>query len=305
MALLVSLLAGTGALTACSSSGSSSEDSFDPELTDKELLGVYLENALYYYELGEYDRCEDQARRALEIDPKNEHFLLIYGRCRVRRGTAADIQAAIDIFEQHPNPDDFRVQESWGTAVERKGKFYEEASIGVRDGSRPTDAPDRGARADELLEEAHGFWRDAEAHYSRALVLRSGSPEALGGLVRTSALLGEFEQSIEHARDLIDSIKSSQRLVANQLEDDEISADRESSLFKDKRENRRFEIKARLHIATLLRQLGRLNEAVDEFDEIIYLEPEFAEAYSLKSQLLFDLGEYMKARTAITKFIEL
>jgi len=284
---------------------SSTDDGQPEELTDDQLLGIYLENALRYLDLREYDRAQDQAMRGLEVDPGNSRFLMIYGRCRLQRGTAADIQAAIETFEQVSEQDDWRVNVSLGEALERKGVFYEEAADGVRDGSRPTDAPNRAERADELLEEAHGFWRKSILHYKVSLENRSGEPQTINGLVRASAYLGEFDQSIEYARELIAAIRSAQRLVDIQLEDAEISADRESRLFRDRRSNRAFEVRARLHIATLLYDDKKLSKAADEFDEIILIEPELAEAYSRKAQILFELGEYVKARSAITRFIEL
>ena len=302
LALTALLAASAPSLVACSSTP---EDDVGAELTEEQWMGVYLENALRYLDLGEIARAEDQARRALEIEPKNSRFLLIYGRCKLLRGDAQSIQASIEIFESIPDKEDYRVQMTWGAAVERKGVLYEEAAEGVRDGSRPTDFPDRAQRADQLLEEARGYYREAKAHFQHSLELRSGEPEALGGLVRTSALLGEVEESIRYSRELIDAIRSSQRLVSLQLEDDEITAERESQLFSDQRTNREFEVKARLHIATLLRREGRLGEAVLEFDEIILVQPELAEAHSLRAQLLYDLGEFVKARDSITRFIEL
>ncbi|MEM6675376.1 MAG: tetratricopeptide repeat protein [Planctomycetota bacterium] len=303
-AALVAALAAASPLTV---SCSSTDPEEPPALTDEQLLGVYLENAIRYLDLRELDRAEDQARRALEIDPDNERFLLIYGSCRLLKGTAQDIQAAIETFERIPEEKqrDYRVQMKWAAAVERKGVFYEEASRGVRDGSRATDAPNRGQRADELMAEAQGYWREAKGRFEESNELRSGEPETIGGLVRTTALLGETEESIRYGRDLIDAIRASQRLVSIKLEDDSITADRETQLFANRRSNRAYEVKARLHIATLLRQEGRLAEAIEEFDEIIYLQPELAEAHSLRAQLLYDLGEYVKARDSITRFIEL
>ena len=49
----------TGAALASCSSPSKAEELYG--LTDEELLGVYLENALYYVELNDWDRVIDQA----------------------------------------------------------------------------------------------------------------------------------------------------------------------------------------------------------------------------------------------------
>ncbi len=303
--LCATLCAGLGTgLVSCSSTPDT-EDDGRPKLTDEQQLGIYFENALRYIELGEIARAEDQAFRALEIEPENSRFLLIYGQCKLLQGKSGDIQAAIQIFESIPEKDDYRVQMFWGAAVERAGVLYDEAAAGVRDGSRPTDAPDRAKRAAELEAEARDQWRQAKNHFLRSREIYQGEPQSLGGLVRTTALLGEMEASIAYSRELIDSIRSSQRLVMIQLEDEGLNAEDETRLFDNQRSNREFEVKTRLHIAFLLEELGRYNEAVTEFDEILILQPELPEAYSLKAQLLFDLGEFVKARTSIERFIEL
>ena len=69
----VALLLAGAALASCSSP-SKAEELYG--LTD-ENLGVYLENALYYVELNDWDRVIDQATRGLELDPENERFQLM------------------------------------------------------------------------------------------------------------------------------------------------------------------------------------------------------------------------------------
>ena len=163
---------------------------------------------------------------------------------------------AIDMFEQMANQDDFRVQMTWGAAIERKGVFYDEAAEAVRTGRRKTESSDPIERADELSAIAREHWRDAQSKYGRLLELRTGEPEPMGGMVRTSAFLEEYEASVQWARDLIDAVRASQRLVDMQMEENDLTAAREAKLFKDQRTNRDLEVKARLHIATLERQLA-------------------------------------------------
>lgn len=289
-------------LAACSSQ---SEVAERYGLTDEELLGVYLENALYYVELGDWERVIDQATRGLELDPDNQRFQLMFGRAHLMRGERESIQMAIDMFEQMDNQDDFRVQMSWGAAVERKGVFYDEAADAVRSGRRATEAADPIARADELRAEARGFWEEAQAHYLRSIELSSGQPEPLNGLVRTSAYLGDLEESMHWAEELIDAVRASQRLVSMQMDETDMTAAKESRLFRDQRSNRELETKARLHIATLQRRLGNPAAAVEQFDEIVALDPKLAQAHSLKAQVLYEMGEYRRAKDAITVFLEM
>lgn len=291
-------------LTSCSSS-SSRQPGDDLGLTKKEKEGLFLENALRYIDLGEFDRAQAQARKGLEISPGNDRFLTIFARCNLQRGKAQDILVAIDTYKRISNKEDFRVQAGWGAAVERLGMFYEEAAEGVESGERSTEAPDKMARAAELHAEAVKHWEEAYEHFTLALEARSGEPESINGLVRTSALLGRPTESIEHARDLIKAIQSSQRLVSSQLDEVDITAGKESRLFKHRVSNTEFEVKTRLHIANLLRNEGRLAEAIDELDSIIALDPYLPQAHSQKAQLLFESGNFVKARASVTRFLEM
>lgn len=300
--LVAGLLVAALSLGACSST-SDRDNSLG--LTTEEYLGLYLENAIYYIELGDMDRAIGQATKALELDPDNERFLLIFGRCHLFRGEKDSIQMAIDVFEGMDKQDDFRVQMSWAAAVERKGVIYDETAEALRTGRRSTDAKDPIARAEELGAEAVGYWQEAKARFKRSIELRSGEPEAINGLVRTTALLGEFEESIMWAGELIDAVRASQGLVSQQMDAIDLSANRESKLFRDRRSNRELEISARLHIATLERRLGRLAKSSEQFEAISALDPEFVEAYSLNAQVLFELGEYRKAKESINRFIQM
>ena len=246
----------------------------------------------------------DQATRGLELDPENERFQLMFGRAHLMRGDRDSIQMAIDMFEQMANQDDFRVQMTWGAAIERKGVFYDEAAEAVRTGRRKTESSDPIERADELSAIARAHWRDAQAKYERSLELRTGEPEPMGGMVRTSAFLEEYEASVQWARDLIDAVRASQRLVDMQMEENDLTAAREAKLFKDQRTNRDLEVKARLHIATLERQLGNL-AGLRSVRRDHRPRPRLVVAHSLQAQVLFELGEFRRAKDAINRFIEL
>lgn len=274
------------------------------ELTKDQKLGLYLENAIYYLELGDIDRAQFQAEKALELDPDNERFQLIYGRTNVMRGTAPSIEEALRVLEAKPDIADYRWQMTFGAALERKGLLFDEAARGVRDGERATPAADRAARADELAAEARKLWADSRTRYERALGLRTGETEALNGLVRTTALLEQFDASVSWSAELIASIRDSQALAEKQLEAPDITAEEEARLRDNMRKNREFEVNTRLHRATVLRRLGRPSDAVRELEEVIALEPELAQPHSMRGQLLMDLGEYVKARAAFARFLQ-
>lgn len=296
----LALLALTLALAACSSS-----DDRPTELTDEQRLGLYYENALWYIQMGDLDRAQFQAEKALEIDPDNERFQLIYARTNVMRGTSASIEEALRVLEARPELADYRWQMTLGAALERKGVIFDEAARGVRDGQRATRAADRQIRGDELEAEAREFWAQARARFERALLLRSGEMEALSGLVRTNALLNDFEPSVKWAEELLETIHEAQALKKAQLEAPDLTADREAQIRDAYRKDRSFEVQTRLHAATVLRRLGRQSDALAHIDEIVALEPELSQVYSMRGQLLMEIGEYVKARAALQQFLDL
>jgi tetratricopeptide (TPR) repeat protein len=296
----LSLLALTLALAACSSS-----DEIRSELTKEEKLGLYYENALWYMQMGDLDRAQSQAAKALEIDPGNERMELIYARANVMRGTSVSIEEALRVLEAHPDRADYRWQMTLGAALERKGVIFDEAARGVRDGQRATRASDRQVRGDELQAEGREFWVQGRLRFERALELRPGEIEALGGLVRTNALLGDFDTSVKWCDALLETIHDTQALKRAQLEAPDLTADREAQLREAYRKDRDFEVQTRLHAATVLRRLERESDALVHIDEIVALEPELAQAYSLRGQLLIEIGEYVKARAALQQFLDL
>ncbi|MCP3917083.1 MAG: hypothetical protein GY711_16165 [bacterium] len=283
---------------ACSSNG-------PPELTDEQRLGLYLENAFRYYEMNDLDRAADQALRALEIEPRNERFLLILGKVFQRRGSTDDILKAEQIFRGHPNQDDYRIRLGLGEALERKGLLMDEASRQIESGERYTDAADPDERARELAEGATSAWKESYDAYEDSLELHSGGLDATNGLLRVCALLGRDEESIEWGGALIETLHGLNRLYRNQLQEVDISAVDEANWRSAILANEELEVKTRLHIASLHRRLSRDREAIAELDHIIALNPELAAAHARRAQINFALGEYSAAKNSLERFLEL
>ncbi len=301
------LLAAASLLSACSSSPQNGEVT----LTKEQKLGAWLEYSLRYVEMGEFQRAIDQARQALEIDPKNSRFLLLFAetnlQMRDERGnqTIDTVLAAKDALDRIEGEADWRVENARGEVEERLGLYHAQAADAVQSGRRTTKSDDPAKRADELTEIANEHWEAALSHYQAALTEQSGQPKPLRGLVRTTGLMGRREECVGHARDLVEAIRASQRLVGNLLEDDGISAKRESELYDDQRMNRGLEIRTRMLMAQLLRQLDRPDEAVAELDEVIDLDPSYANAHAPRAQLLMELGEFRKAKYSIDTFLQM
>lgn len=290
------------AVLACLAGCSSDEP---PELTTEQKLGLYFENALRYYNLRDLERAYDQVQRGLELDPKNERFLLMLGNIHQLRGTADDILAAEQIFRRHPNQKDYRVKLGLGAALERKGVLQDEASKLIRSGERYTEAPDPEARADELERDARRNWDAAHDAYEAAIAIHAGEIQATNGLIRTSALQGRYDDSIRWGRELIEVLASSTRVRRIELEDADIEPTRESQLREAIRANEEMAVKTYLHIATLQYREGKTLDALGELGKVLELAPELAEVYSRRAQLFFELGEYSQAKDSVERYLKL
>jgi len=286
------------ALPACNSK--------DPkELTKSQKLGLYLENALRYYELRELDRAQDQVQRALALDPKNERFLLMLGRIHLNRDTTEDILIAEQIFRKHPNQKDYRVKLGLGSALERRGVLEDQASVAIRSGERYTEHKDPEQRSDELEVLAQGNWKEAYGEFELALSYRSGELEALNGLIRTAGLLGWNEISIGHARDLIKALSDSTRVRRLELEDVAIDAASEKRLREAIKANTDLIVQSHEFIAELNYRLGQKDEAMEELGRVIELDPDRSLAYSRRAQLLYEAGQYLAAKDSIQRYLRL
>ncbi len=275
------------------------------ELSDEEKLGLYYERALRYYEMRELDRCQDQAQKGLEIDEDNERLLLILGRCYQTRGTLTDVLYAEQIFRDHPAQDDYRVAQCLAGSLERKGSFFEEASIAVASGDRFTEAADPQARALELKADANEAWLESYETYKAALKLYSGSFETLNGLMRTSVYLGRFDESFVWSTRFLESLAESNSLFNKQLKEHELRGVSTVQTEKTLLDNIDLEIQIRLHRSELLYRGGDTGKALSELNEILTLDETVAEVYARRGQLLHSLGEYQRSTDALEHYLSL
>lgn len=287
-----------GLLAACSSTPKG-------KLSDEQKLDYYFENAMRYYELGEIDRCLDQAQRGLLIDKDNERFLLIKGRSHQIRGTSEDIAIAEEVFRKHPAQDDFRIQLGLAGALERKGALYDLSSREVRSGARYTPADDPEERADQLAEKAIEAWHDSAKHYALAEEYYSGGFEALNGQLRVARFLGEDDKALAFAEELVTSIKASNRLFRVQEQEQETKGESTIDTRRTLLDNQELEVWVRLEIAEILHQQGKDIEALEQLDHACAMDPSLKDLHSRRGQLLFEMGRYERARTALQRYLQL
>lgn len=271
--------------------------------TKEERVAMHYENALRYYEMNDLERALDQANRGLQADNKDRKLRLLTGWILLRRKTRESVASAETIFRDLLGEEDYRVQLGLATALERKGVFFDEAARAIESGDRSTDGnPEQ--RVATYSKEAAAAWNEAIGYYGEVLQLQQGDRDALNGLMRTWALLGDDAQSLEYSDQLIASVGQHSDFWEGQLAED-ITASRESQIREWLQGDDQLLLKTHLHRASVMRRIDRHSEAVDELTAAIEIDPDIPEVHSRLAQELFDLGRYRDARAAIDRYLGL
>jgi len=290
------LVALTLALVACSSSPDGP--------TKKQRAQLHKENALQFYYMNELDRAQDQIRRAIEIEDDDESLQLILGMILQKRDGPQDVNQAEKIFRKLKK-DDFRVTIGLGEALERKGRYYDDAARALLSGKRFAEGGDPKTKGKEFQELARENWEEAVKWYEASLELKENQLDALNGLQRATALLGRNEESIEWANRLLTEVDHNVAFYKKQLDIPQITVSDERRWRDKLHANERTEVVTRLHVSTLLRILGRLEDAREHLDRVIELEPDDPVPYARRAQILKDLGEYEQAVSSVDRFLAL
>lgn len=271
------------ALTGCSSNSESQ-------------LELNRELALRWYQMNELDRAEEQVVKALDIEPEDPQMLLLRAWIRQRRGTRDDILIAEQIFRDL-DPNDYRVILGLASSLERKGLLYFEAAEGAAQS-------DTVERAGELRTKASEAWLESAGQYQETLELSVGNARALSGLQRVYSHLADYERSLEYSalhREVVETeLDFNQELLT-----DEISALEEQSLREAIRANEDALLANVMHAAPLYLRQGQLAEALNVLNRAIELDPKLASAYSLRAQVLSELGRHRDALGSVERFLEL
>ena len=284
-------------IAACSSSGSKP----DPE----KQLAMHREFALRYYDGNDLARAEQQVDKALEIEPQDIQLRLMKGWIRQRRGTTRDIFVAERIFRDLVDTMDYRATLGLAEALERKGVLYSEASEAVASGSRPTDAPNPSARADELGREAHAAWRQSATWYEKTLEAKPGEFQAINGLQRVHALRGDYDQSLRWSAQLLEASQAEVAFWQTKLAQPALSAREEARLRTLLTSSTRLQLQTHLHASALCVRVGRLEEALGHLESVIAIDPDHSDAYSRRGQVLKGLRRYQEAIASLQQYLRL
>ncbi len=290
-------LAALAALLGCQSN--------EPEIDVDKQLELYMTTATYLYQDESLVRAQDQAVKALELDPDNEPMRRMVGWIRLRMGKTEDLVIAKEFFEGliADGDEEAPVLLGLATAQERLGVANYEASLAISSGEQYTEHPDPAGRAAELAAQARDYWEKSHANYEKVLAGPTSQIKALNGLQRVSALLGDYEESLDWNRALLDASSAELEgwratLRSNQLTETEETTAMESEAMAIDRQ-----VECHLFGATILRRLGRLPAALEQLDLAIALNPVQPEVYSLRAQLRSDLGLHAGAIEDIDRYL--
>lgn len=290
-------------LTACRHTRESAQ-----EPDEDELLELYTTTALYLYEDGSWLRAQDQAVKALEIDPGNQSMRRMIGWVRLRLGSNEDLLIAEQFFrklraERDPNE---ATTLGLATAVERLGTAHDETARAFDSGERvPHDGSDPHQRARELAEKAREMWNESSALYREVLEGSQENTAAMNGLQRTAALLGEYERSLEWSERLL-AQSSAERETWRRLLTQSDLTDKEEALYREnERASSELAAETRLFAVAVLSRLGRIEEAIAHLDQVAAERPELPQVYSLRAQLRAKSGAYAAAIEDLDLFLRL
>jgi tetratricopeptide (TPR) repeat protein len=285
------------ALASCSSH----DTEFDPE----KQLELYMTTATYLYQDGSLLRAQDQAVKALEIEPENRPMRRMIGWIRLRMGGTEDLLIAERFFEDlaADGDTDAPVLLGLATAEERLGTAHDEAARAILSGERYTESPDPEKRSAELASEAQRYFTEAHGHYEQVLSGSTQANKALNGLQRVAALQGNYEESLDWGRQLLEICKAESEGWKRALETRELSGTEEGVATESIRTVTDLEVETRLFSTSILHRLGRTGEALEHLRIAIELDPDRADLYSRRAQLQSEVGLYAEALSDLDRFL--
>ncbi len=275
--------------------------------TKDQELELYKTTALYLYEDGSWLRAQDQAVKALEIEPDDRAMRRMIGWIRLRLATNEDLGIAEGFFRKLREEGDESDSTVLGlaTATERLGMANDEASRDFASGKRtPPDGTDPALRSTELAEHARSLWKEAASLYGRTVDGPEGTT-SMNGLQRVHALLGDYEESLKWSERLLERSVGERAAWRNLLTQTNLTEKEEALYQKSERIASDLVVDTHLFAATLLNRLGRTEEALAHLDEVVSDRPNLPQAFSQRAQLRAQTGAYAGAIEDLDRFLRL
>ncbi len=278
------------------------------EPSDDQKLELYSTTATYLYEDGELENAQEQAVKALEIDPQHRAMRRMIGWIRLRLGKHEDLIIAERFFRDliHDGDDNENTRLGLAITCERLGKAYDDVSRAVAAGERePSQGRAREEEARELATKARAYWQEGIGLLEKSLASGEGTTNSMNALQRLHALAGHYDESLAWSARLLE--RTDKELVAwrGMLQQRDLT-EREDKLFRDnERAAARLQAETHLFVATLLFRLGRYEEAIPHLDSVVRDAPEMATAYSIRGQLNSRAGRYAEAIQDLDRYLAL
>ncbi len=278
------------------------------EASDEQKLELYTTTATYLYEDEDLVRAQDQAVKALEIDPEHRAMRRMIGWIRLRQGSNEDLLIAERFFRDLRAEDDDNAATTLGLAItcERLGSAYDAVARALESGERPpTEGKDAAAEARELHAKARALWQEGVGILERSLESGEGSTNAMNALQRGYALLGRYDESLAWSERLLE--RSSAELVSwREMLTQKDLTEREEELFRTN-EIAAVQLQTDTHLfaATILQKLGRVDDAIEHLGAVVAESPDLPQAYSLRAQLEARAGRYPEAIQDIDRYLAL
>ncbi len=271
---------------------------------EDQLLEIYTNTAESYYQLGDHDRAVGQALKALELDHDNEKIKLILGWSLQRRGTTEDVLRAEQVFRSIVDEGDYRASLGLATSLERQGVANAEASEAVDSGKRITESADPKQRAQQLKERSVALWTESATWFEHTLEIQRANLDALNGLMRVEALLGQPEASLARSASMLAELQIDRGFWEQQLK--RVQGEREEKEIRERIAlNVSLEVATRIHAARTEYGLGRKDQAMSQLDTGIGLAPDRPDLHALRAVVQRDLGNWDKAIADAERFIAL
>jgi len=251
---------------------------------------------------------QEQAVKALEVEPENRAMRRMIGWIRLRKNGNEDLIVAERFFRDLIEDGDDNENTALGLAItcERLGKAYDDVARALASGERePSDGEDRERSAQELTAKSRRYWQEAIRLDEGILATGEGNTNAMNALQRVLALNGEYERSLEWSQRLLDRTEAELASWRRMLQEKNLQ-ESEEKLFR-KNERTALELQRDTHIfaATLLFRLERYEEALTHFDRLVADAPDLPQAYSLRGQMRARVGHYEEAIQDIDRYLAL
>ncbi|NOT32358.1 MAG: tetratricopeptide repeat protein [Planctomycetes bacterium] len=278
------------------------------EPSKEQKLELYSTTAIYLYEDDDLERAQEQAVKALEVEPENRAMRRMIGWIRLRKNGNQDLIVAERFFRDLRREGDENENTALGLAItcERMGKAYDDVSRALTAGERePEKGKDRAASARELAAKARSYWQESIRLCDEILAAGEGNTNAMNALQRVHALAGNYEKSLGWSTRLLERTAAELTSWRRMLQEKELT-EREETLFRNN-ERAALDLQTDTHIfvATLLFRLQRYEEALAHLDAVVDDSPGLAHAYSLRGQMRARAGQYEGAVADLDRYLAL